>query len=309
MILTTLIATMTLGTGNPAPLPYGERRGIQALYFARFPPEYVQSICDALDTAPDKKKLEIAMCPAFAAASQEWLNVNAAIDRLKDRDLYVTIHFGHHSMATDYTLDGWADSFYDHVFSSNYSRAKFCISMANEDKYTDSKWKALMTSFIKRLKADWDEDHSTDGKKFPVGSLIVRRNTLTGSTLNGKFKVEGIKKDFATESEYHFPEDGSQRNLATSGYSVFCNDGQVVYDTAQGEGSHLAKNKSGHFLASMTMKNFKKKWGGRQLLLWHPQFHLWPLENGIFMYKDPRELPSANLQAYMVEVIKDFVRN
>ena len=310
MLLTTLIATVSMASPAAPALPYGERRGIQALYFAYFPPTYVKSICEALDTAPDQKKLEIAMCPYFAELGKEWLNVNAAIEWLKDRELYITIHFGHHSLADDdYTLSEWADSFYENVFSSNHGRAKFCISLANEDKYNDRDWKRKMGQFLKQLKSDWDADHETDGKKFPVRRLIVRRNTLTGSNPSSKFVTAEFPKGIPTESEYHFPDNGDQSSLKTGGYSVFSNDGQVVYDEEQHEGSGLAKDKNLKTLAAMSMRSFKKKWGAQRLLLWHPQFHLWPLFDGVFYYKKPRQLPDDSLQRHMVEVIKDFVRN
>lgn len=267
---------------KPEAKPPFTRRGIQTPYLARYSPGFVKDICSALKKAPSGTSIEISVIPVapFALAAKEWTNANSVLRQLDSRSVILSVYFGEGKMSLLKTPEGWADSFYQNLFSKSKKNVTFVLSPAYEQDPAED-FQTQTSSMVARLEKDWSEDASQKGKVFPYDRLKIRH---TGSL------IPSTNAKVSAENEYQL--NGKSLPIALSdGYSVYGNHGTLAYSPEFGEKEKLAFTKD--FLpsveldsakpANVTLKTLAQ---GKSLLLWHPALDLWRWDSAGYYRND-----------------------
>ena len=287
-------------TSNTRPMTHtrprvvsGARRGIQAVYFLALDSTFVSGICDNLRNAPAGTTIEIEFSAAHDA-DKGWGNARTAINALQSRGLNLVVDFGHHTVAPDKYPADWGKSLFSGLFKGNWNRANFVVEVANEDTYSDADWSAKMSQILNGLRTAWLNDAATKNIAFPYDRITVRRCPPKG--VPSRFKIKSTDaNDFQTEKEYHFPM-GAAPDWGHSAQAI-SNDGQIVY-RAGTDPNPWAYNGNAR-LRQVTLADFKRNYGSRSLLLWHPALHRWSFSNGVYHCEPKADANTANQRAFL----------
>jgi hypothetical protein len=284
--------------------PPFSRRGLQTPYLARYSPGFLKDICSALKKAPSGSSIELSVIPVapFAVAGKEWTNAASALRQLNSRSVILSVYFGEGKMSSLKSPEGWADSFYQALFSKSTKNATFVLSPAYEQDPAED-FQTQTSSIVAKLEKDWSGDANQKGKAFPYDRLRIRHTVSLVPSTNVKILAE---------NEYQL--NGKPLPLALpDGYSVYGNHGTLAFSPEFGEKEKLAFSKD--FLpaveldsakpASVTLKSLSQ---GKALLLWHPALDLWRWDSaGYYRIDGAKVEVTGPRRKNLLKELADFV--